>query len=180
LITSVGNLVFYKSYGPDAYHQALTRLVQWGTHGPFVHVAIVVDDNKKLIEASTKGIAYSALPKDMTAYTMVQTATVNKDANGKIIPLDPERLARAVEWAQSQINAGYGFLDIVTQGIDILAPWNMLQISQAGTYDCSNFAAAFLDKAGVWLPDNFKEPFNVSPNDLAEWYGLLPARQRVR
>lgn len=180
MVDNTGNLVFYKSYGTDMYHSAITRLVQWGTHGPFVHVAVVIDKNNGLIEANVKGIRYSTLPKLITDYTMVATCTVNKDEQGRVIPLDPERLARTVAWARSKINVEYGYLDILTQSIDILAPWNMIQVSKAGTYDCSNFATAFLDKAGVWLPDNFKEPYNVSPNDLAEFYGLLPARQRIR
>jgi hypothetical protein len=177
---NIGNLVFFQSYGSSLYQQATTRLVQWGTKGQFVHVAIVIDTENGCIEAANKGIRKALLPHDRTTYTMVSTMTVNKDEKGIAHALDPDRLARAVEWALSQINVEYSYADIFSQAVDIIAPWNSLQLSKSGTYDCSNFATAFLDKAGVWLPDSFKEPYNVSPNDLAEWYGLLPERHRVR
>ena len=179
-LSKVGNLIFYQSYGASWLDQVKTKMVQRFTDGPYVHVAVMIDENVGIIEASLKGIAKGNLPKDHTSYTMAQTATVNIDSKGIARPLDPDRLSEAIQWAIRQINVPYGYLDIVSQAINIIAPWNTIQISQEGRPDCSNFAVMILDKAGVWLPDTFKEPYNVSPNDLAEWMGLLPGRNRIK
>lgn len=179
-LSKVGNLVFFQSYGPSWFEQAKTKLVQRFTYGRFVHVAVMINETDGIIESALNGIARRTLPKDMTSYTMAQTATVNVDSKGKAHPLDQDRLAEAVEWAIDQISVPYGYLDLAAQAIDIIAPWNTLQLTQSGHYDCSNFATVFLEKAGVWLPYTFKEPYNVSPNDLAEWMGLLPGRNRIK
>jgi hypothetical protein len=175
-----GNIVLYQSYGTSLRETMLTKLVQTCTNGPFVHAGIVLNEQGLTIEAGGQGIAYAKLPADRTKYTMCAIARMNVNAKGQVEPLDSERLARAVEWAVSLLKSSYGFLDLIDQGIDLIVPGNTLRLAQSNHYDCSNFCTAFLDKAGIWLPSGFAYPFNVSPNDLAEWFGLLPLRRRIK
>lgn len=175
-----GNVVFFQSYGTSWREQVLTHLVQSRTYGPYVHVAICLDRNGLIIEAGPNGIAYSKLPTNPTKYSMCTIQTVNVDDQGKAVALDLDRLEKALLWAISHLGKSYGFLDLVDQAFNVIYPANTLHLAAADHFDCSNFACAFLDKAGIWLPSEFTYPFNVSPNDLAEWFGLLPLRRRIR
>lgn len=182
-----GNIVFYRSYGPSWQERMSTRLVQWATHGPYVHCEVVFGQNKGrkyfpylpqerwlTIGAHADGIHMGIVPANKNdQWEMAPT----KNINGSF---EEPRLSSALLWAEKHLGVSYGVLDIVDQVIDFLFPWNKLHISEEDHYDCSNFAVACLIRAGVELPSSFTEPYNVSPNDLAEWYGLLPERQRIR
>lgn len=179
-----GNIVFFYSYGQSLIERFLTRLVQWGTHGPFVHCEIICGKTKtgqwQTIGAHANGISYGELSFDHTQYIITTIQTVNTDQQRKVIPLNETRVANALIWAEIHQKMAYGWIDNVDQGIDLLFPNNPFQLVQVDHFNCSNFVAAFLDKAGIALPRSFTYPFNVSPNDLAEWFGLLPERKRIR
>lgn len=202
-----GNIVFFFSYGDDWLGKLCTRLVSWATHGPYVHCEIVYGQNvpdpitkKKLfpdapesawitIGAHSDGIHWGILPPhngtngQHNVWRMGSTRTINADPTPdnpkQIMPVEEERLLYALEWAKLHLNVRYGTLDIADQILDFLFPWNKVHLTEPDHFDCSNFAVAFLEKAGIRLPASFTYPFNVSPNDLAEWYGYLPERKRV-
>lgn len=198
-----GNIVFYFSYGDSWWEKLCTRLVAWATHGPYVHCEIVYGQNipdKKGIKlfpneedrrwitigAHSDGIKFGLLPHhagdDDThrVWRMAQIQTVGTDEQGKTIALEPERLAYALEWAKLHLDVSYGIADIVDQILDFVFPWNKVHVAEPDHFDCSNFAVAFMIEAGIRLPRSFTFPFNVSPNDLAEWFGYLPSRKRVK
>ena len=179
-----GNIVFFQSYGLSWWDRLCTRVVQQATRGPYVHCEIVYGkeaDGWKTIGAMSSGIAYGHISStDHTAYTMTTIRTVNTDEKGRVCALDEARLTYALLWADMHIGTSYGFIDNIDQGIDLVFPNNPVQLVQPNHFNCSNFVAAFLDKAGIRLPVSFTYPFNVSPNDLAEWFGLLPERKRIR
>lgn len=184
-----GNIVFFTSYGDSWYARFAAGAVREFTHGPIVHVGIILNPARQVIQATSQGIVIANLPeqrqviidskKTMSLYQICDIKTKNVDAQGRVHPLDPERLARALTWAKEHEKVSYSWWDIVAQGFDVVFPGNTLQLVQANHFDCSNFAVAFLDKCGITLPDNFTYPWNVSPNDLAEWFGLLPMRGRI-
>ena len=159
------SLVFYKAYKPSFTSAMNTWLVQKLTHGPYVHVAIKLADNY-IVWADLNGVKAGPM--------LIQ------------VPLDIQPIAliaptmtQAVAWLEQQVGDPYGYVDLIDQALDVLIPSNTIIISQTGHYDCSNLATAFLNKAGVTLPQNFLPPYNVSPNDLAEFMGLLPQRKRI-
>lgn len=188
-----GNLIFYQSYGTRWYDRLCTKLVQHFTHGPYVHCEIFYGKNTNrqyiatasesdwiTIGAHSNGIKYGvfhASPDHL--WQIVTIRTLNTDETGTVLPLDRERLAYALQWAAMHLNVSYSWWDNVDQGLDILCPWNKIHLVERDHFNCSNFAAAFLLEAGIRLPRSFTFPFNVSPNDLAEWLGLLPERRRI-
>lgn len=155
-----GNVLLYQSDG-----QWYNRLICYATSGPFCHAAIALSADT-VIEATGKGIAWNSLQAgravaaiDLTRYTT------------------PERIEQAVAWAEMQAGKRYGWLDIVYQGVKFLWPSNPFQLSQEGHWDCSDFSCRYIQHAGIILPDNWDNPYSLSPNDLARIFGLLPVRK---
>jgi hypothetical protein len=184
-----GNIVFFTSYGGSMRAKLAAGAVRTFTHGPYVHVGVVLNPGMQVIQATSKGIVIADLPKQsyvqtdkekaMQLYQIVDIRTKNIDEEGKAHPIDPERLKRALSWAKRHEKVTYSWWDIIDQGFDVIAPWNTVHIVQSDHFDCSNFTAAYLDQLGIPLPPQFTYPWNVSPNDLAEWAGLLPMRGRI-
>lgn len=177
-----GNIVFYQSYGSDWWSQVCTKVVQKATHGPYVHCEIIYEQSAEswtTIGAHGKGIELAQLPTDPTQYVMCTIQTVNTDDAGRVIPLDQQRLTKALQWAYERLKTPYSRLDNFRKGVTLLFPNMPIEVVARDRYNCSNFVLAFLDKAGILLPPYFSYPFNASPNDLAEWFGLLPKRKRI-
>lgn len=177
-----GNIVFYQSYGTDWRSQLYTKAVQNFTHGPYVHCEIIYAKSAigwTTIGAHEKAIELAALPHDPTAYTQCTIQTINQDANGNTLPLEPVRLEKALEWAYSKLKTPYSNLDNLRKGITLIFPNLPFEVVVKDRYNCSNFVLAFLQEAGIELPPSFSYPFNASPNDIAEWLGLLRQRKRV-
>jgi hypothetical protein len=188
-----GAIVLYQDYGPGLSNQIATRAVQWATNGPYVHAAILIGNKfggdppynspDTLIEATTRGIAYGTLDngraEDITKRAVCTIWTLNQP-DGKVHTLKPENVQKGIEFLRKLIGRPYGWLDIVDQGLDKIWPSNTIQLTQPDHFDCSNLATAFLAIAGVNLPQSFTYPFNVSPNDLAEFFGLLPGRNKIK
>lgn len=179
-----GNIVLFQSYGMTLAEEEAASIVKAVTYGPYVHAAIIVDDKLNLIEARLDGIHRGVLltKNNGTPSADYQICTIyssNHDSNGRVTPIDSKAVDRAILWLEKQADADtpYGWCDIATQGLDWLLMGRKLIVEQPGRYDCSNLAAMFLAMCGVNLP--FPRPFDVSPNDLAEFFGLLPNRHRV-
>ena len=155
-----GDLILYKTSG-----KWYERLITLATHGPFVHVAIMVDETR-VIAADTQGIRYDVLPL--------------LDRQHALLPLlqyaSPVDIERGLAWAMQQTGKEYGWLDIAYQGVKFLAPNNPFRFGEVGHYDCSDLATRYLQHCGVQLPDDY-DPYTVTPNDLARWAGILAPRK---
>ena len=184
-----GNIVFFFHYGESWWEKFLEWLVATKTHGPYVHVGFVIDKNPntgkwRIISAQSNGINYSDLDEPLRdgkkQWRMATLRTMNQDNEGHVIPIDKERLTFALEWARMHLHVRYSMIDNMRQTMNILFPNNTFPtLTLPDRFNCSNFTVAFMDKAGIRLPRSFTYPFNTSPNDVAEWCGLLPWRKRI-
>lgn len=179
-----GNIVLIQSYGSSLAEQEAATIVKWATNGPYVHAAVIIDESLNIVEARTDGVHYGKLGttdngSPAANYQVCSIYTANRNDQGNTIPLDIQALNHAVTWLDQQANAKdpYSWCDIADQGLDALFGQNHLRVTQPGRFDCSNLAAMFLFLCGIKLP--FKPPFDVSPNDLGEFFGLLPQRRKV-
>lgn len=157
-----GDVILYSSTG-KWYEQLITR----ATHGPYVHCAIVVDAGR-VVAARTQGIGYEAIPADDRTTTICLA--------GRALPAAIEQ---GVLWAEAQVGKEYGWIDIAAQAVKFLWPANPFQMVQKGHYDCSDFCTRYLQQCGIALPDQYANSYANTPNDLARWAGLLPARARA-
>jgi hypothetical protein len=150
-----GDILFY---GQVSGHLEDMIISGW-THSPFVHVAVVVNPVQK-IEALGGGVALTLIDSRKVAaiYRYQIHAT----------PLVQENLASALAWLHSQLNAPYGYGDILN------AFWQRWErgfvIDLDGHFDCSGLATEFLIKAGGVDLGQITDPHGVTPADLA---GLL-------
>lgn len=156
-----GDLILYKSTG-----RWNERAIVFATHGPYVHVAIVVD-GFSVIAADAQGIRIDALPPTDALHTPLSLAPY----------ATTQGIEQGLAWAMAQKGKRYGWSDIVYQAVKFLAPNNKLQVVVAGHYDCSDFASRYMRQAGVVLPPDFADPYANTPNDLGRTFGLLPARK---
>lgn len=179
-----GNIVLIQSYGNTVAEQEAANIVKWATDGPYVHAAVIIDEALNIVEARLDGVHYGKLATanngvPIGSYQICAIRTANKDDSGTVISLDLPTLNRAIAWLRQQADRqdAYGWCDIADQGLDVIFGQNHPRIVQQGRFDCSNLAATFLLLCGIKLP--FALPLDVSPNDLAEFFGLLPQRHRV-
>lgn len=157
----IGDLILYRSTG-----RWYERLITFATRGSFVHVAIVIDANT-VIASRSSGIRYEPLPPLDSMHVTISVASCTTS----------EGIVEGLAWAVKQLGDGYGWLDILYQGVKFLAPNNPFRFGIAGHYDCSDFACRYLIHAGVQLPDAMLDTYTDTPNDLARWAGLLPPRK---
>lgn len=154
-----GDLLLYTSSG-----KWYERLIAYATHGPYVHVAIVVD-NTKIVAARTQGIAFEVLPQDTSKLTVIPMSSRATEIGINV----------GLSWACKQVGKAYGWSDIVYQVVKFLNPNNPFRFGEYNHWDCSDLATRYLLHAGVELPDDY-DPYTVTPNDLARWAGLLEPR----
>lgn len=158
-----GDLILYRSSG-----RWYERLITIATHGPYVHVAIVVDQSR-VLAARARGIGYEDAPPLDTLHTVVSMAGRATDVGINV----------GLSWAMRQAGEKYGWLDIVYQAVKFLCPGNPFRLSEASHYDCSEFAVRYMLQADVALPPAFDDPATVTPNDIARWAGVLDERGSV-
>lgn len=152
-----GDLVFYPSAG-----RWYERIIEWATHGPYVHVAVAVDATH-VIAAETWGIRYELLPPDPSPLRFVPLSPASKDA-----------AAWAITWLNAQLGHRYGWTDILDQGLRLVG--SPFFLGQTHSLDCSDLAACFAalytnDRRLMTLVLDHRQ--EISPNDLARYYGLL-------
>lgn len=155
-----GDLLLYASSG--VWYE---RAIVLATHGPFVHVAIVVSD-ALVVSARGQGIGCDPCPPEDSRHVVVQLA-----GRGG---LDREA---GLTWALEQQGKAYGWTDIVYQGLKFLAPNNPFRFHVAGHMDCSDYASRYLQHCGYIFPDDFADPYANTPNDIARLFGLLAPRK---
>lgn len=165
----IGDLILYRSTG-----RWYERLITFATHGPWVHVAIVIDADT-VIASRSNGIGYEAAPPEDALHTVVSLA-------GRVATAGVEgfMIEHGLAWADRQVGKKYGWLDIVYQSVKFAWPHQPFRFSEAGHYDCSEFVTRYMLQAGVELPPAFDDPATITPNDLARWAGLLPPRKGRR
>lgn len=155
-----GNVLLYTSDG-----QWYNRLICYATSGPYCHVAVALSSTL-VIEATGKGIVRSMLPlsRNVTPIDLTKYTT-------------PERIEQALAWAEMQVGKQYGWIDILGQAIKFLAPNNPLRIGEEDRWDCSDYAARYIQHAGIILPSGWDDPYSLSPCDIGRIFGLLPVRK---
>lgn len=155
-----GNVLLYESGG-----KWYEELIRFATHGPFVHAAIALAPDK-VIEATGAGIAQNVLQtgRNITVIDLTYYTT-------------PERIEQALAWAEMQAGRAYSWIDIIYQGLKFMWPNNPLRFGVENQFDCSDFAARYIQHAGVILPSGWDDPYSLSPCDIARIFGLLPVRK---
>lgn len=122
----IGDLILYRSTG-----KWYERFITAATHGPFVHVAIVANaDASTVISARSNGIRYEPAPPEDSMHAAISIAP-HTTSDG---------IVEGLAWAIKKLGDGYGWMDIVYQGVKFLAPNNPFRFGVAGHYDCSDFA----------------------------------------
>ena len=150
-------LVFYRSRG-----RWYERLISWATKGPFVHVAIQLEDGT-LIAAETTGVQHEAF--DPADEPFVQRLSLQ--------PASSASAAISESWAKAKVGSRYGWTDIISQGFRLLG--SPLYIGRLHSLDCSDLAACYAARYTndptlmSWVLDARQE---ISPNDLARYYRL--------
>lgn len=158
-----GDIILYRSSG-----RWYERLITLATKGPYTHVAIVDDERLYLVlAADSQGISYDALPPIDNLHTLVSLASY----------ASTEGIERGLAWAEQQVGKRYGWIDIVYQAVKFVWPHQPFRFSEAGHYDCSEFAVRYMLQAGVELPPAFDDPATVTPNDIAAWAGVLGKKE---
>lgn len=148
-----GDLILYRSDG-----SLFDRTIVWATHGPFTHVEIDLGDGTS-VGAQDNGIA-------IHRYIVGRGAV---EVSPKASKADIEA---GLRWTLMQVGKKYGWADIFSNGLKILGiPFD---ISEPGTYDCSDLATRYLIAANAAAPLGAlaNNPGLVSPNDLARAFGV--------
>ena len=161
-----GEIVLFKQ--PHAWYE---KLICYATHGPYFHCAIALDANH-IIEATGNGIQVDVAPCEEDHAITYDTIDMSQYET-------EEHIESALSWCQTQVGKPYGWLDIAYQAIKFVAPNNPFQLTEAGHYDCSDFATRYIQHTGYPLPDSFSDPYQNTPNDIARLFGLLPMRKAV-
>ena len=152
-----GDVLFYRSAGT-----LLERLIEWRTHGPFVHCEI----------AWTNGTAIGAQSQTgVTQHAMLPPAAVWSPAS---------------HWNSQGMHDAFAFLTAAVQGHDTygyfdllddaLPGWWPIILEGAHAFDCSHLAAQYLIWGGLadLLGPLADRPALVTPNALARALGVLP------
>lgn len=149
-----GDVVFYS---PETL---IERIIARSTHGPFSHVAVMIDDDT-VIEADTHGVIIAPLKSN----------TVSVSPSVAIGPLNVEP---GIYWLKQQLGERYGWFDIL-DAFFRLAFRTSFYIGQPKSYDCSDLVTRYLIACGLggWLGDLAAEPHLVTPNDLARKFKLI-------
>lgn len=152
-----GDILLYKGDGRSILH----RLIQWRTHGPYVHVEVDMGD----------GSAIGAHLQDG-----VQRRPINPDRDIATVHLDvpDDRLEAGLAFLQKTVGDSYSLTDIINQALTYFLPKAIL-VQQQTAYDCSDLVSRYLEiTGGLSLPPSLlATPSLISPNDIARAAHLL-------
>ena len=142
------------------------KLIVWATHGIYYHCEIALDD-LRTVGAHKDGIRLGTIPvRDPDKYTLVPLPT-------------GADIEAGLAWAKQQIGKEYGWLDIAFQAVKFLFPNNPFQLTQRNRWDCSDFCTRYLMECDVNLPEEYLDPYQNTPNDLARALGVIEERAGV-
>ena len=155
-----GDLLFYRAEPSSFIERMIARI----THGPFSHVAIDAGDGM-IVEAQASGVRQVPFP----------TAQSSRMVRFAPLPASPHSESVAFGWLKSKIGAHYGWLDILDALLHLMHL--AVYLGRPNEFDCSDLAACF---AALWTNDStlmnqvLDERQDISPNDLARYYRLIP------
>lgn len=149
-----GDIVLVKSQG--LWYQ---RIIEWATHGPYVHCEIDLGDGK-FIGAHDAGITIIGSATG-PRYVYVTTS------------LNLDDIEAGLRWAMMHEGDRYGWSDIFDDANKVLGVPVYLGIDH--WMDCSDFVTRYLIAAKCAGPLGAlaDHPETVTPNDLARVYKLL-------
>lgn len=152
-----GDMLLFRSSG--VWYE---RLVEYFTHGPFVHVEVDMGDGTS-IGAIWTGIERHLIPPE----DLFERAPVQAESD--------EQLEDGLIFLASEVGHHYGFLDIANQALKILR--SPIYLGAQERYDCSDLVARYVAMCDgpVYrgLGDLSQEPHMVTPNDLGRAAGLI-------
>lgn len=143
-----GDLLFYTP------RDIVDRLICWGTHGPFAHVAIDLGDGT-VIEATPRGIRRNPVSYTNSVHYPVFPTT------------SPALIEKGIAWLNQQVGKAYGWTAIFDQVLRFFGD-TQVYVYDRDDYDCSDLATRYLLLASPKLVGRLSHnPSLVSPNDLA-------------
>lgn len=159
-----GDLIFYR----PAKRNLFGRLIAHCTKGDFSHVSI----SMTLFGMPGSAPDAANIGAHLDGIRISETALEGGEKVTAAVPADLGAKLKGVAWAFSHLNMPYGKQDILSNVLKLFGcPF---YIGQRDHYDCSEFAARYLQECGVELPEALEEALPlVSPNDLARFLGII-------
>lgn len=143
------------------YHRPTFSLFTWLIHtftrSRWNHAAIMISD-VAVAEATSEGVRISLVDD-----------TTDRQAFISVKYDDEEDRLAAIAWAVARTGVRYGYFNAFMCGVNnFLVGWN-LAVKKTDAIICSELVAEALERAGF---DFGKDSSQVSPGDLAEYFGL--------
>jgi uncharacterized protein YycO len=136
------------------------RIIMFGTHSVWSHVAIVMDASGQLLaEATHTGIAFAHIDK----YANAETHLID-------VGMTDAQRVDACRWTASCIGQRYSRLEIAAIALAWLTHGNIF-IGSDKRETCSSYASRHLEHGGTDVP---KAPPLMSPGDLSAFYAVMP------
>lgn len=132
----------------------------------------------RTIGAFPHGIGYRSVPCQAGTYVLVSIQSLLRSSGGKARFLSPTDLEHGLAWLEEQVGTPYGAWDALKQLGDLLFPHHPFACPPHAPH-CSQLVLGYLTQMGISLTHLFPCSSHCSPNDLAEWVGLLPTRHRL-
>ena len=152
-----GDLILFASQGSFS-----DRIIEWGTHGKFVHVEIDIGGGLSIGEHVAGLLIHKTPTQPGIVFVSVKAPKENID--------------HGMSWANGlaklpQEKREYGWTDIMADALKIVGAGHLPGVP--GHWDCSDFAYRYLIEVGA-VPDRGRglDPATVSPNDLARMFGI--------
>lgn len=125
------------------------------------HCAVIVERDGTLVEAEALGVVRSPISKYRSAeFHLVRLGS----------ELDAEGRKRAVEYANSQIGKGFGYLALVGMSVYLLTGLPV-RLMRRGHQICSELVVRALQAAGLMTD---ADPSLTLPADLAKRFNVRP------
>lgn len=125
------------------------------------HCALIVEKDGKLVEAEALGVVKTPISKYTAREFHLVRLGDEFDADGR---------RRAVEYANQQVGAGFGYLALVGVSIYLLTGWP-LRLMRRNHQICSELVVRALQAGGL-LKD--ADPSLTLPADLAKRFNVRP------
>lgn len=140
------------------FHHArgLNKLITGFTNSPYYHAAIY-SGNRGVVEARTSGVQCGNLQ--------------GRERDFVVVPMPPEHGKIALQWATTQLNDTYSYVDLGIIILDRFCRFVHFNYTPKGKYSCGEFVAIAFDRAGMRLvPD--RDLNNVVPGDIARVHSV--------
>jgi uncharacterized protein YycO len=125
------------------------------------HSALIVEVDGTLVEAEISGVRRNPIARYRAdEYHLVRLGSV----------FSPEGRARAVDYANTQVGQGFGFLDMFGASVYLLVGWP-LRLVRSGHEICSGLVVRALQAGGL-VPE--LDPVLTLPADLAKLFDIRP------